>query len=97
MITPELLSYIMCYSASISQENVTKNDRWGIMNEYFEGLVHPKWKISLCFTHSGILGVYDFLLSDESSRSYIKNCPGSSKRYHCSGWVFLFNSPKHVK
>uniref|UniRef100_A0A672Q0G4 C-type lectin domain-containing protein n=1 Tax=Sinocyclocheilus grahami TaxID=75366 RepID=A0A672Q0G4_SINGR len=29
-------------------------------------------KIRLCFTHlQGILGVYDFLLSDESSRSYI--------------------------
>ncbi len=63
-----------------------------------KGLVHPKMKISLCFTHlRGILGVYDFLLSDESNRSYIKNCPGSSKRYHCSRWVFLFNSPKDVK
>ncbi len=29
-------------------------------------------KISLCFTHPwSILGVYDFLLSDESNRSYI--------------------------
>ncbi len=35
-------------------------------------------KISPCFTHrQGILGVYDFLLSDESNRSYIQNCPGS--------------------
>ncbi len=48
-------------------------------------------KISLCFTHPrGILGVYDFLLSDESNRSYIKNCPGYS-RYHCSGPVFLLH------
>ncbi len=32
---------------------------------------HPIMKISLSFTHHrGILGVYDFLLSDESSRSY---------------------------
>ncbi len=38
-----------------------------------KGLVHPKMKISPCFTHpQGILGVYDFLLSDESNRSYIK-------------------------
>ncbi len=36
--------------------------------------------ISSCFTHpQGILGVYDFLLSDESNRSNIQNCPGSSK------------------
>ncbi len=43
-------------------------------------LVHPKMKISSCFTHpQGILGVYDFLLSDESNRSNIQNCPGSSK------------------
>uniref|UniRef100_A0A671NDR0 Lens intrinsic membrane protein 2.1 n=1 Tax=Sinocyclocheilus anshuiensis TaxID=1608454 RepID=A0A671NDR0_9TELE len=40
-----------------------------------KGLVHRKMKIMLCFTHPrSILGVYDFLLSDESSRSYIKNC-----------------------
>ncbi len=39
----------------------------------FKGLVHPKMKISLLFTHpQAILGVYDFLLSDESNRSYIK-------------------------
>ncbi len=53
-------------------------------------------KISLWFTQlRGILGVHDFLISDESNRSYIINCPGYSKRYHCSGRVFLFNSPKH--
>ncbi len=39
----------------------------------FKGLVHPKMKISPCFTHpQRILGVYDFLLSDESNRSYVK-------------------------
>ncbi len=65
---------------------------------FIKGLVHQKMKISLWFTHPrGILGVYDFLLSDESNRSYFKNCPGYSKRYHCSGCVFLFNSPKHLK
>ncbi len=31
--------------------------------------VHAKMKISLCFTHPrGILGVYDFLLSDKSNQ-----------------------------
>ncbi len=41
---------------------------------YFKWLVHPKMKISPCFTHpQSILGVYDFLLSDEFNRSYIKN------------------------
>ncbi len=50
-----------------------------------KGLVYPKMKMILLFTHpQAILGVHDFLLSDESNRSYIKNCPGSSKLYHCS-------------
>ncbi len=36
-------------------------------------------KMILLFTHpQAILGVYDFLLSDESNQSYIKNCPDSS-------------------
>ncbi len=40
---------------------------------FIKGLVHQKMKISLWFTHPrGILGVYDFLLSDESNRSYLK-------------------------
>ncbi len=40
-------------------------------------------KISLCFTHpQSILGVYDFLLSDESKRSYIKNCPLVKRNEH---------------
>ncbi len=47
-----------------------------------KGLVHPKMIIS--FTHpQGNLGVYEFLLSDESNRSNIQNCPGYSKLYHC--------------
>ncbi len=38
-----------------------------------KGLVNPKMKIRLCFSHlRRILGVCDFLLSDESNRSYIK-------------------------
>ncbi len=46
---------------------------------FYKGLVNPKMKISPCFTHpQSTLGVYDFLLSDESSH-YIKNVPGSSK------------------
>ncbi len=56
-------------------------------------LVHPKMKINPCFTHPrGIQGVYDFLLSDESNRSYIKNCPFSSKVYNGSGQVFFFST-----
>ncbi len=63
----------------------------------FKGFVHPKIKISLWFTHPrGILGVYDFLLSDEFNRSYIKNCPCSSKLYHSTRQVFQFNSPKDI-
>ncbi len=62
-----------------------------------KGLVHPKMKISPCFTHpQSNLGVYDFLLSDESN-SYIKKYSGSSKHYNGSRRVFLFNSPKVVK
>ncbi len=58
----------------------------------FKELIHPKMKISLLFTHpQAILDVYDFLISDESNLSYIKNGPGSSKLYHCSRWVFLFH------
>ncbi len=44
----------------------------------FKGLVHPKIKISPCFTHpQSILGVYDFLLSDKSNRVILK-------KYSCS-------------
>ncbi len=47
-----------------------------ITNSPFQqGLVHPKMKISPCFTRPQGIGVYDFLLSDESHRSYIENCP----------------------
>ncbi len=53
-----------------------------------KGLVHPKMKNSPCFTHfRGILGVYDFLLSDEFKKNYIQNCSGSFKLYNdMGGW-----------
>ncbi len=39
-----------------------------------KGIVHPKMKIRLCFTHlRSIAGVCVFLHSDESNQSYIKN------------------------
>uniref|UniRef100_A0A8C2FTX0 Ig-like domain-containing protein n=1 Tax=Cyprinus carpio TaxID=7962 RepID=A0A8C2FTX0_CYPCA len=48
-----------------------------------KGLVHPKMKISLCFTHpQSILGVCDFLLSDESNRSYIKKLSWPLQAFH---------------
>ncbi len=60
------------------------------VNYPFKGLVHPKMKISLCFTHpQSIPGVYDCLLSDESNWSYIKNCPGPSKPYNGVSGCFL--------
>ncbi len=56
-----------------------------------KGIVHPKMKITPLFTHpQAILGVYDVLLSDKYNRSYIKKCPGSSKPYNGSEWVFRF-------
>ncbi len=42
------------------------------LEEKVKGLVHPKNLISLCFTHPRSIGEYDFLLSDESNRSYIQ-------------------------
>ncbi len=55
-----------------------------------KGLVHPKMKMSLCFTRPrSILCVHDFLLSDKSNRSYIKNCPGPSKPYSGVSRCFL--------
>ncbi len=60
-----------------------------------KALIQPKIKIIPWFTHpQGILGLYDFLISEESNRSYVKYCPGSSKLCNGSGWVFSFNSPK---
>ncbi len=41
-------------------------------SSWIKGLVHPKMKITPWLTHPhGILGVYDFLLSDKFNQSYI--------------------------
>ncbi len=80
-----------------SKPHRKKVEQCGCFSECFylsfvKGLVHPKMKIRTCFTHpQGILGVYDFLLSDESDRSHIKNCPGASKlNNNGNGQVFFF-------
>jgi len=50
-----------------------------------KGLVHFKMKITPWFTHpQAILGVYDFLLSDEYNQSYINNHPDAPKLYNGS-------------
>ncbi len=55
-------------------------------------------KISPPFTHpQAILVIYDFLLSEESNRSYIKKHPCFFKFYNGSEWVIFVNSPKEVK
>ncbi len=60
-----------------------------------KGLVHPKILISLCFTlPRGILGVYDFLLSDESNQNYIKHFPGTSKLYSLQ--ILGFTNSLHI-
>ncbi len=53
--------------------------------------------VNWCDKTLTILDIYDYLISDKSNQSYIKNCPGYTKHYHCSGWVFLLHSPKHFK
>ncbi len=63
-----------------------------------KGLVHSKMKSRLCFTHLRIiLGVYDFLLSDESNLCYIKNGPGPSKPFHGDKLVFTGFSSEDMK
>jgi len=48
-------------------------------------LVHFKMKMTPSFTHpQAILGVYDFLLSDERNWSYINKYPDASKLYNGS-------------
>ncbi len=44
----------------------------------------------MIYTPQAILGVYDFLPSDEYSRSYIKKWTGSSKLYNGSEWGLRF-------
>ncbi len=54
--------------------------------------------MKISFTHpQSILCVHDFLLSDESNQSYIKNCPGSSKPYNGDKRVFAVYSSEDVK
>ncbi len=56
-----------------------------LMQNDNKGIVHPKMKItSWCTYPQAILGVYDFLLSDEYNQSYIKKCPDSSQLYNGS-------------
>ncbi len=63
-------------------------------NNEIKGIVHSKMKITP-FTHpQDILGVYDFLLSDEYNRIYIKKCPGSSQLYNGSERGSRFWRPK---
>ncbi len=63
-----------------------------------KGSVHPKNKMSLCFTLlRRIRGVCDFLLSDESDRSYIKNDPGPSKPYNGTERVLAGSCSEDLK
>ncbi len=52
--------------------------------------------MSLCFTQpQSVPGVCDFLLSDKSNLSYIKNGPGPSKPYNDD--TLFVNVPEDVK
>ncbi len=76
---------IQCFYHSLAGKNHCESDSCVsfLCAVIVEGLVHPKMILS--FTHTqDILVVHDFLLSDESNRSYTKICSGSSKLYHCS-------------
>jgi len=54
---------------------------------YLKGLVHFQMKISPSFTHpQDILGVYDFLLSDEHNQRNINKYPDASELYNGSEW-----------
>ncbi len=77
----------------------TKSDFSTSGGWYIKRLVHPKMKISLCFTHAqGILGVYDFILSDEF-RVLLKIVLALPSFIMAVGRCFFifFNSPKVVK
>ncbi len=54
----------------------------------FKGLVHSKMKYPVIYPQA-ILGIYDFLLSDESNQSYIKKCSGSSNLYQLERVLLL--------
>jgi len=70
------------------------NDKWGkkYMKEnkgtiIDKGLVHFQMKITPSFTHlQAILGVYDFLLSDEHNLRNINKYPDASELYNSSEW-----------
>uniref|UniRef100_A0A8C1T230 RNA cytidine acetyltransferase n=1 Tax=Cyprinus carpio TaxID=7962 RepID=A0A8C1T230_CYPCA len=63
----------MVATKDISMEPTVTSIFLTIAKNTLNGLVHPKMKISLLFTHpQAILCVYDFLLSDKFSQSYIK-------------------------
>jgi len=52
---------------------------------HFKGLIHFHMIITPSFTHpQAILGVYDFLLSDEHNRRYINQYPDTSELYNGS-------------
>jgi len=54
-------------------------------NRDSKGLVHFQMKITPSFIHpQAILGVYDFLLSDEHNRRNINKYPDTSKLYNGS-------------
>ncbi len=61
----ECVLYTVSNSQSVNNRHANK--------QIVKGLVHLKMKIIPCFTHpQSILGVHDFLLSDESNQIYIK-------------------------
>jgi len=58
-------------------------------------LVHFKMKLSPWFTHHQIiLGVYDFILSDEYNLSYVNKHPDASELYNGIGLQALDWSSK---
>ncbi len=61
-----------------------------VCTKTIKAVIHTKMKFTLWFAQA-LLGVFDFLLSDESNQSYIKTCPGSSKLYNGSEWMLFFS------
>ncbi len=81
------------YKMNGSLMGLEQQDCEQLMTEPFEGLVHPKIKMCLCFTlPQSILGVYDFLLLDESNQSYIKILSWPLQSLQWGKWVLFFNS-----
>ncbi len=67
----------------------TKSDK--VIYRALKGQSHKNKKYTPWFTHpKAVLGLYDFLLSDEAIRSYILNKhPGSFKLYNAGEWVLF--------